>query len=73
MGRIIVIAALIAIGTMVAAWIGGMIGRAQRRLNRPSSTLPRARGRRERLRDLFLGLGIMAGLIALGLLIQAPG
>ncbi|MCF4165015.1 hypothetical protein L2U69_05105 [Zavarzinia compransoris] len=73
MGRIIVIAALVAIGTMVAAWVGGMIGKAQRRLNRPSDSLPRPRGRRERLRDLLIGLGIMGALIVLGLLLQTPG
>ncbi|PWR19763.1 hypothetical protein [Zavarzinia compransoris] len=72
MGRILVIAALVIIGVVAAALLGTLIERAQRRLA-PPGRLPAAYSRRKRLRDGAIGLAILAGLVLLGFLIQAPG
>lgn len=73
MGRIIIAAALITIGVIAAAYIGTLVEKVQRRLAPPTTTLPRPRGRRDRLRDVAIGLAIMAALVLLGFLIQSPG
>lgn len=73
MGRIIVIAALITLGVIAAAYIGTLVEKVQRRLSPPTATLPRPHSRRQRLRDGAIGLAIMAALVLLGFLIQSPG
>lgn len=71
MGRIIVIAALITIAVVAAAWIGTLTEKLQKRLGRPAPVpAPMSRGRR--LRNLAIGVAIMAALVLLGFLIQSP-
>lgn len=71
MGRIVVIAALIFLAVVGAAWIGTFTEKMQKRLGRPASPrLPATRA--VRLRNFAIGIAILLALVVLGFLIQSP-
>lgn len=71
MGRIIVVAALITLAVVGAAWIGTLTERVQKRLGRPAPRQAPAT-RASRLRNFVIGIAILLALIVVGFLIQSP-
>ncbi|PWR22955.1 hypothetical protein [Zavarzinia aquatilis] len=71
MGRIIVVAALITLAVVGAAWIGTLTEKVQKRLGRPAPRKAPAT-RAARVRNVFIGIAILLALILAGFLIQSP-